>query len=371
WNEGPGYWGYTTMYTAFYLEALQTALGTMYNLEKTPGLSECGFFKIYATGPSELTFNFADAGEKSGSVPQMFWLAKTFKKPVYAWDSRQKIDNRKPFNMIWYSPDGQDPATSKLPLNKFFHRDNVVFLRSAWEKPDAMWVGFKGGDNKVNHSHLDIGSFVLDALGERWAVDLGPDDYNLPGYFGKARFTYFRLKTESHNTLLIDNTNQNTKAEAPIIAFSSGDTDGSVVANLSNAYPMTKSVLRGISLHNEKCVLIEDEVMAEKPVDVLWGIITRAKIQIDGNNAVLEQKGKRLYARILSPANAVFEKLNANPPPPERQQREASKLAVKLAGKITDLRLVVVFSTDKESLSQQFKPLEQWPGQIKMETENR
>jgi len=273
--------------------------------------------------------------------------------------------------MIWYSPAGQDPAESKLPLNKFFNRDYVIFLRSAWEKPEAMWVGFKGGDNKVNHSHLDIGSFVFDVLGERWAVDLGPDDYNLPGYFGKSRFTYFRLKTESHNTLLIDNQNQNTKAEAPIIAFSSDDTGGSAIADLSKAYTMTKSVVRGISLSNGKCLLIEDEVMAEKPVDVLWGMTTRAKIEINGNNVTLQQKGKRLYASILSPANAVFEKLNANPPPPERQQPEASKLAVKLAGKITDLRLVVAFSTDKESLSQQFKPLEQWPGQIKKETEKR
>ena len=38
--------------------------------------------------------------------------------------------------------------------------------------------------------HLDLGTFVLDALGQRWAGDLGPDDYDLPGYFGPERFTY-------------------------------------------------------------------------------------------------------------------------------------------------------------------------------------
>ena len=44
------------------------------------------------------------------------------------------------------------------------------------------------------HSNLDIGTFVLDAFGERWVVDLGADDYNLPGYFetgGRGRrWTY-------------------------------------------------------------------------------------------------------------------------------------------------------------------------------------
>lgn len=366
WNEGPGYWGYTTQYTAYYLEAMRTALGNMHGLDKTPGLAECGLFKIYFSGPTGIQFNFADAGEKEGPPPQMFWLANTFNKPVYAWEARRKLDSRNPLSIIWYSPAGQDPEISKLPLNKFFRRDNIVFLRSAWQNPDAMWVGFKGGDNKANHSHLDLGSFVFDALGTRWVTDLGSDDYNLPGYFGKARFTYFRLSTESHSTLVIDNTNQATKAEASVIAFADeGAVGGSAVADLSPAYPMTKSALRGISLRNGKCLLVEDEVLSGKPVDVRWGIITRANVTIAGADAVLEQKGKRMYARILEPAGAAFEKLSANPPPPQRQQSDATKLGVKLPARTTDLRLVVTFATDRESLQQQVKPLKNWPGQIK------
>jgi len=364
WNEGPGYWGYTTMYTAFYLEAMQTALGTMHDLDRNPALAETGIFKIYFTGPTGNTFNFADAHEHGGQAPQMFWLAKTFNKPIYAWEARQKIVNHNPFNMIWYSPAGTGPAIAKLPLNKYFRRDNVAFFQSAWEKPDAIWVGFKGGDNMANHAHLDIGSFVLDALGERWAVDLGSDDYNLPGYFGKERWSYFRLKTESHNTLLIDNANQNRKAEAPIIAFSSNNAGGSAVADLSKAYPMTKSVKRGISLCDGKCVMVEDEVHSDKPVDVLWGMITMAKVTINGANAVLEQKGKTLYAQIISPSGAVFQTMGANPKPPEHQQPDATKLAVKLPSTITNLTLVVLFSIDKDSLQQHFKPLAQWPGQL-------
>ena len=80
----------------------------------------------------------------------------------------------------------------------------VVTMRSSWDDPNARFVGFKGGDNKVNHSHADLGTFVLDAMGYRWAMDLGPDDYNLPGYFGKERWNYYRLRTEGHNTLVVD-----------------------------------------------------------------------------------------------------------------------------------------------------------------------
>ena len=51
---------------------------------------------------------------------------------------------------------------------------------------------------------LDLGSFVLERDGVRWAVDLGSDDSNMPGYFGAERFNYYRLRTESHNTVMLE-----------------------------------------------------------------------------------------------------------------------------------------------------------------------
>ena len=163
---------------------------------------------------------------------------------------------------------------------------------------------------------------------------------------------------------MIDNANQDVRAEAHITAFASDATGGSAVADLSRAYPMTKATFRGISLRDGKCVLVEDQVRADKPVDVRWWMITRAKVKTDGTNAVLEQKEKLLYARILSPSGAVFQTLGANPPPPQHQQLDATKLIVKLTAKVTDLTLVVTLSTDKDSLQQPFQPLTEWPGQI-------
>ena len=104
------------------------------------------------------------------------------------------------------------PGSSPPPLDKLFRGIDVAFFRSAGNDKDAFFVGFKGGDNKANHSHLDLGTFVLDALGQRWALDLGSDDYNLPGYFGKQRWNYYRLRTEGHNTLTIEGENQNPEA---------------------------------------------------------------------------------------------------------------------------------------------------------------
>jgi len=366
WNEGPGYWGYTLRYTSYYMAALQSALGTMAGLEKTPGLDEAGTFRVYFVGPTNRTFNFADAGDGAGSHPSMFFLARTFNQPIWAWHQRERM-RPGALDLLWYVAEGQGPAAAGLPPHKYFRGDNIVFLRSAWEDPKAIWVGFKGGDNRVNHSHLDLGTFVLDALGERWAEDLGGDNYNLPAYFGGKRWTYYRLRTESHNTLLINGENQPHKAKAPIVAFTASKDAARAVADLSAAYPMATSVRRGVAMLGRTCVLIQDEVRADQPLDVLWGMVTRAKVQANGAGVVLQKKGKRLYGRILAPEGARFDTVGANPKPPQRQQPDATKLVVRLPGKTRAVRLAVVLAPDAKAFDAAgaVKPLAQWPGWLK------
>ena len=366
WNEGPGYWGYTLRYTSYYMAVLQSALGTMAGLERAPGLDQAGTFRVYFVGPTNRTFNFADAGDGAGSHPSMFFLARTFKQPLWAWHQRERMHSSA-LDLVWYVAEGQGPAASGLALHKHFREDHIVFLRSAWEDPKALWIGFKGGDNRANHSHLDLGSFVLDALGERWAEDLGGDDYNLPAYFGGKRWTYYRLKTESHNTLLLDAENQSPKAKAPIVAFTDSRDDARAVADLSAAYPMATSVQRGVAMLGRKVVLIQDEVRADQPLDVLWGMVTRANVRADGAGVVLEKRGKRLYGRILSPEGARFDTVGANPKPPERQQPDATKLVVRLPGKTKAVCVAVALAPDANALGAAgaVAPLAQWPGRLK------
>jgi len=376
WNEGPGYWGYTLRYTSNYMAALESALGTMHGLEKTDGLDEAGTFRVYFVGPTNRTFNFADAHDGAGSHPSMFWLARVYEEPVYAWHHRQRMRGEAkdvlwdpemdPHWLMWCIGKGRSPKAAGWPLHKHFRRDHVVFFRSHWQRPDALWVGFKGGDNGANHSHLDLGSFVLEALGVRWAVDLGPDDYNLPGYFGGKRWTYYRLRTESHNTLLIDGKNQPPKAKAPITHSCNETDDAWAIADLSAAYPMCESVRRGMAMQDRRAVLVQDEVAAERPVEVLWGMVTRAKPRIKDGRVVLEHKGKRLFGRVLSPEGARFGTVSANPPKPQRQQPEATKLVVRLPGKVRRVRLAVAFSPAAETLKRiEVRPLGRWPAGTK------
>jgi hypothetical protein len=292
----------------------------------------------------------------------MFWLARTFRRPIYAWHERPFM-RPSAMDLLWFEEGTQGPREADLPLVKRFRGVDVALWRSAWQDPQALWVAFKGGDNAVNHGHLDLGCFVLETLGERWAVDLGGDDYRLPGYFGSTRrWTYFRLGTHSHNTLVLDGENQALAAKAPIVAFVAAGGTGAAVADLSAAYPKARSVLRGLAVLDAASVLVQDEVEAAAPVDVRWQMLTRAEISLDGPRVVLAQGGKRLHVRILEPAGAAFGTMDAKAPPPEAQQPDVRRLVVRLPGKVGSLRLAVLLATEAAAGAPLVRPLREWPG---------
>ncbi len=354
WAEGPGYWNYATSYNVVFLAALETALGSDFGLAAIAGFGQTGMFPLYLTGPLGRTFNYADGGDREIRAPQMFWLARHFRQPVYAWYEREHA-GPSPLDLVWYDPEGADPKTAGLPLDRCFKNAEVVALRSEWENPKAVFVGFKAGDNKANHSHLDLGCFVMDALGARWAVDLGADDYNLPGYFGKQRWNYYRLRAEGQNTLVINPGNgpdQDPSAAARITRFDSKPGRSFAIADLTAAYKKdARKVSRGLALVNGAQVLVQDEIEAQAPVEAWWFMHTpaTATLEEDGRVAVLKQLGAQLHAEILSPGDARFEIMEADPlpssPHPDGQAKNQNvrKLAIHVKG-VSSSRIAVMLS---------------------------
>ena len=381
WDEGPGYWGYTTSYTAYYMAALQSALGTMHDLEKTPGLDNAGLFRLHFTGPTGKTFNFADAGDGAGSAPQMFFLSHLYNRPEYAWHHRQeRLDS--PLDLIWFDPRGDGPKAAKLPPSRLFHGVDVVLLRSAWEDPQALWAGIKGGNNKANHSHLDLGTFVLEAAGQRWFIDLGSDDYNMPGYFGAQRWTYYRLMTQGHNTLLINSANQPPTAKSHVLAFEAAPGADSTVIDLTPAYPMTTRTQRGLRfLPNDRGVpqgfLLQDEIEATEPVEVISHFHTPAAVKIEegGHGALLTLGDQTLRVAIINAGDLIAggapAKLSASSvvlDPPQKPLKGITRLTVSFPAKVTRASIQLIIEPANRASTLELPkstPLAQWPGMAK------
>ena len=235
-------------------------------------------------------------------------------------------------DLLWYDPAGTSPKAAGLPLDKYFRGAEVAVLRSEWENPQALFVGFKAGDNKANHSHLDLGSFVLDAPGARWAMDLGADNYNLPGYFGGQRWNYYRLRAEGHNTLVIN------PAAAPDQDPAAAHADHSLrVQARSGPLPLPTSPrptrsTRAASGAASPCwtatrCWCRTRSRRTNRVELWWFMHTPASVRIesDGRAASLQQAGAQLRAEILSPADAKFQLMDAQPlptsPHPEGRRR--------------------------------------------------
>jgi hypothetical protein len=356
WEEGPGYWNYATSHNVLFLSALESALGTDFGLSQAPGFAETGLFPLYFTGPLGRTFNFADGLDTRYPVPQLFWLARKFNRPVYATHARHAA-LPKALDLLWFDPHSESPPASSLPLDKHFCRKEIAFFRSAWDDRDAVFIGFKAGDNKATHGHLDLGSFVLDALGARWAVDLGGENYSLPGYWdiAKGRWSYYRLRAEGHNTLVINpgaEADQDPKASTRIVRFQSEPEKAFAIADLTPAYAgQASQVQRGMALLDRRLVLLQDEVQTEKAADVWWFLHTPAQGEVsdDGATATLTQGNVRLMASVLSPPGARFrwmgaEALPTSPNPNGQKKNDGvRKLAVHLSG-VTNVRLAVLLT---------------------------
>ena len=375
WGEGPGYWSYATHYTAYGLTALQTALGKDFGLLQIDGLSKAGYFPIYTAGPTGLYLNLADCGDKSSRrpMPCMFWLARAFNNPLYAEDEHAQIRQRsaEPEHIVWYVPVAKEKPPAKK-LDYYFRGPvEVAVFRSSWDSPDALFVGIKAGYNQVNHGHLDLGSFELDALGVRWARDLGSDNYNMPGYWdgneGGQRWSYYRLNSFSHNVPLLNGENQNAYAKSSFMKVQTETSQPFVLVDLTDAYKkFAKKVIRGVAMtEGRQAVLVQDEFDLDKTCALTWGMTTDAKIQItQKGSAELTIGDKKLIAKILSPSGAEFVAESAEQKPPEKSNEGVRRLVLRLPDAKGSVQVAILLSPvwkDGNTVKTvELKPLEKW-----------
>ncbi|MCD4825538.1 MAG: heparinase II/III family protein [Phycisphaerae bacterium] len=343
WFEGPGYWAYGTTFGVLLLASLESALGEDFGIAETPGLDKTGFYTVHTHCPNiKRQFNYGDGGATSSMSPIMFYLSRKYNQPAFAaYECRQlqsifdkhkvadggeyKMRYGRPSRLFaleiaWFDERGMNYDYKKLPLDmRFLGRAHLATMRSAWDNKHALYVGFKGGNNELEHGHLDIGSFVLDADDVRWAMDFGADSYNLYGYFdgrvGGIRWKYYRNMTQSHNTIMIGGKNQKVFGKGKIVGFLSTPDRAHTVVDMSNAFrEQVKKIMRGVAMLERSAVLVQDEITPLDDSEIRWGMVTPAKIELAGAKAILTKDGRTLEAEILAPAGAKFKIVSTTPP---------------------------------------------------------
>lgn len=182
YDEGPAYWDYGTSYNVFAIAALESALGHSFGLADREGFAITGRFPIQMAGPTGDVFNFADGKERRLQSPLLFYFADRFGDADCARFAAEHNDGS-PLDLLWYRPAVLIERERGLPLAALYEKVGVAAIRSAWDDPSAMFLAVKAGPMPDGHAHLDLGSFIYEHQGVRWFIDLGGDDYNLPGFF--------------------------------------------------------------------------------------------------------------------------------------------------------------------------------------------
>jgi len=334
--EGFGYWGYGTGFNVMFLSAVEKLFGKDFGLSGMPGFLPSARYLENMTGTTGKPFNYSDAGSNGGLNPAMFWLATKMKDPSVLWVERNYL-NRNPQS---YINNRLLPAiilwSNEFDINKIVPpkstmwtghgKTPVALMRTSWTDTSAIYVGMKGGSVSVNHAHMDIGSFVMDADGVRCAMYFGMQEYeSLESkgiqLFGRTqnaqRWTVFRLTNLVHNTLTINNQHQKVAGYAPITSSGNSPTFMNSVTDLTEIYKgQVAKAIRGIAIVDKKYVVVRDEIETlDSSTTIRWTMLTPATVKITGNNsAELTQNGKKLTLLVESTSEVAMKTWSTDPP---------------------------------------------------------
>jgi hypothetical protein len=332
--EGFGYWGYGTSFHVMFISAMEKAFGNKYDLKITNGFMKTAGYLENMTGPAGNPFNYSDCGSGGAMNPAMFWFGNRLNDPSLLWSERYQLQNKNlsadrllPAVMIWSAGLTIDKITS--PGKKIWvgqGKNAVALFRSSWSDPDGIFVGLKAGSPSVNHGHMDVGSFVMDAKGERWAMDFGMQDYNSLESAGvnlwnmaqnSQRWEVFRYNNFVHNTLTINNQLQSVTGKALITSSSDQQSMINAVTDITSVYNgQLKKSVRGIAIVDNQYVMVRDEAETLASETVMrWNLLTSAAVTITGNNsAELVKNGKKLTLKVIEPATVSMKTWSTDPP---------------------------------------------------------
>ncbi len=327
--EGAMYWSYGTAYHVVLADALQSLTGSAQGLDSFEGFAESAEYINAMTAPSGEYFNYADCAARRRIQAQLFWMAGRYGHAEWLAHDLATLERdlgeyrENPSGQYWYYdmvtlallwrvPEAPRPITrrqfwsggGRMPVATYRWGDQEFFL------------GVKGGSVGLSHSHMDVGSFVFEAMGERWAIDTGMQDYADLEAAGvdlwnerqqdSQRWSIFRIGPESHNILRCGNGAQLLFRHAPLVADAT-----SCAVDLSAVFgtPVTSGGRR-FELHPDG-FSIEDSWTADAAIAVTAQWLTFADVETLHQAILLHQNGHRLRLEVdqSTPLSIVVEDL--------------------------------------------------------------
>lgn len=318
--EGYAYWDYGTNYQIMFLSALESALGSDCDLNKSKGFLETSEFMLHMAGSNGLCFNYSDCqNEHEISLVGMFWFARKTEDLSLLYTEKKKMKNGAyieeagknrflPFALLFSnSIDFNRISTPEKKIWVGLGKSPVALIRDDWSVSLAnTFVGVKGGKANLPHGQMDAASFVYDKNGVRWAMDFGAENYNslesnkvsIWNYTqNSTRWNVFRYNNKAHNTLTINDQLHLTDGLAEITNVYDNDKFRGVDINMTPLFgdAVAKSI-RTIGL-DQNNLLVKDVLRTTNDsVKLRWNMLTPAIAYIDSVNhrIILKKDGREM-----------------------------------------------------------------------------
>lgn len=317
YQEGYGYWNYGTSFNVLFLAAVEKYFKDDKGLSGTPGFLQTARFMTNMVGQTGLPYNWSDNDPKAVFSPAMIWFADKNSDKSLLWSEKRILessgnglgDRLLPAAMIY----GRKVAFENIevPASKCYFgsgANSVALMRSSWTDPDAIYLGYKLGAASVPHSHLDIGSFIMEADGVRWAEDPGRQKYESIEKYGNIwqydqnafRWKIFRLGSMSHNLITVDGNQILASGSAKLDKVSEKENFKFAVSDLSSMYSgQLAGLVRGVAIVNDEYVVVRDEYKTlDRETSLRWAMFTSADVLLKENAAELTYKGKKLLLKV-------------------------------------------------------------------------
>lgn len=362
--EGLSYAAYTWNYLVFALQALESNFGTYFRLGDGPGAHlsyKIPFMLMSRTGK----FSQGDVGNGMNLGTQYtMWSARRFQDHSIQILRRKQMDtagmNMARFtDLLWFDENAEN---TDMELDYLFEATQSAISRSDW-KEERMVLSIHAGDNTLEHSHMDLGNFDLDALGFRFAQEMGMDEeiYCVPGsqYIHKGRNEYYVARAEGHNVYVVNpdrSPGQMSLGSSKVEIMHRSADRVRYRVDMESAYRgQLRSARRYVELKENRSVfVIQDEIEPLKSGDrIYWFWHTYAKIffrdplsvMVTGENTVIMVgDGKKLHIQFDATVPFTMRKgmslpLETSPAPFDQLQ-----------GGIIRQLLTIIFETAEETI---------------------
>jgi len=347
WFEGVGYWGYAGPYMARYFLTMKNAFGHCFGYEDIDCLMNASDFVIYAQS-SQGAFVWDDMGISVNQKSPIIYSYGVLKEDIglqkYALENTPVHTSPDPVFCLEYNPHTNYDSELELNLDKHFRDIDMVTMRNTFDSDQEIWCGMAVQESRSTNGMMNSGTVALDALGERWIMNHGRENY-YKGYWEQdgRRWQYYRTRAEANSCIVINPSEyggQNIDSKDVIDTFVSSPGSAFAISDLTETYKgQVSSYKRGINLfNNRRTFVVQDEIVLTEASELYsFFNIYKSDIEIleDGKSAIISKGTKKLYVDVNCDNDFTFSVMECEPLPtspvpenPNSDNSDFQKLAI-------------------------------------------